>query len=192
MNEQEKFWSGPDGDAYLKRNRVDWRARIPFWHDIMKFTGARSVYEVGCGAGWNLSAIREASPHKVELCACEINEQAARQANYAGLMKIYNRSAEDGIPLGAIELVFTAGVLIHVAPERLAAFMGRLVATSAHYVLAVEYVADQEEMIDYRGTPNLLWKRPYGKLYEDMGLKLLHTGVATGFDRCDYWLLEKP
>src|SRR5882762_1240398 len=84
MNPQEQFWSGPDGDAYTRRNRVDWRARIPFWHDIMKFTGARSVYEVGCGAGWNLSAIAEASPHEVALWGCDICELAARQARVTG------------------------------------------------------------------------------------------------------------
>src|SRR5947209_20230483 len=110
MNEQEQFWAGEFGDAYTKRNRVDWRARIPFWHDIMKFTGARSVYEVGCGAGFNLSAIREASPHEVELCGSEINELAARQARYAGFgSKIYNTTAERGEPYAAIELVFTSG-----------------------------------------------------------------------------------
>src|SRR5258708_33114652 len=109
MNEQEQFWSGTFGDEYTKRNRVDWRARIPFWHDIMKFTGARSVYEVGCGAGWNLSAIEEASPHKVKLSGCEINSVAARQAKYASPAHIYEGSAEHGEPHAAIELGVTAG-----------------------------------------------------------------------------------
>ena len=51
------FWSGEFGEEYLKRNRVDWRKRIPFWKDVIDMTGARSVFELGCNAGWNLSAI---------------------------------------------------------------------------------------------------------------------------------------
>lgn len=191
MNEQEAWWAGEAGNAYTARNRVDWRARIPFWHDIMKFTGARSVYEVGCGAGWNLNAIEEASPHKVKLSGCEINSAAARQARYASPAHIYEGSAERGQPYGAIELVFTAGVLIHVAPERLDSLMRLIVDTSARYVLAIEYAAEAEEMIEYRGEKDRLWKRNYGALYEVMGLKILHEGEAVGFDRCQYWLMEK-
>src|SRR5437899_3117855 len=192
MNEQEQFWSGPEGDAYTNRNRVDWRLRIPFWHDIMKFTGARSVYEVGCGAGFNLSAIAEASPHTVRLFACEINEQAARQARYAIDAEIYEAPAEQGEAHGAIELVFTAGALIHVAPENLESLMRLIVNTSSRYVLAIEYFSEVEEMVNYRGEDDRLWKRNYGVLYQALGLKQLHAGEATGFDRCQYALLEKP
>ena len=27
----EEVWAGEFGNAYLKRNQVDWRGRIPFW-----------------------------------------------------------------------------------------------------------------------------------------------------------------
>lgn len=192
MNEQEQAWSGSFGDEYTRRNnKVDWRARIPFWADIMKFTGARSVYEVGCGAGWNLSAIAEASPYKVRLYGSEINALALAQARACGLSVYASPPEFDQLPPPA-ELVFTAGVLIHVAPDNLLTMMNEIIAASSRYVLAIEYAADAEEMIEYRGESNLLWKRNYGALYEAMGLTLLHTGNATGFDRCTYWLLSKP
>lgn len=190
MNEQETWWAGEAGNAYTARNRVDWRARIPFWTDIMKFTGARSVYEVGCGAGWNLSAIREASPHDVGFFGCDLNMQACRQCWAAGFNEIHCNSLP--IMESICDLVFTAGCLIHIAPDHLPEFMKDIIAASSHYVLAIEYAADAEEMIEYRGEKDRLWKRPYGALYEAMGLKLLHTGDATGFDRCQYWLMEKP
>jgi len=184
---QEEFWRGGFGDEYLKRNRVDWRARIPFWHDILKFTGARSVYEVGCNAGWNLSAIREVA--RAKLYGCEINQRAATQAVLAGFDGVECGAAETR--MGGAELIFTAGVLIHVAPEALPKLMRLIVQCSFQWVLAIEYEADAEEMIEYRGETDRLWKRPYGKLYEALGLKVLHTGEATGFDRCTYWLMEK-
>lgn len=190
MNEQEKFWAGEFGDAYTSRNRVDWRARIPFWREIMKFTGARSVYEVGCNAGWNLSAIREASPHKVEIGGCDLNGDAALHGALAGL-DIVIGTAKECMAKG-YEVIFTAGVLIHVAPENLRAMMQQLIDASAHWVLAIEYAADSEEMIEYRGEKDRLWKRNYGALYEQMGLKMLRTGDAEGFDRCTFWLMSKP
>jgi hypothetical protein len=92
----------------------------------------------------------------------------------------------------AYELVFTSGVLIHVAPNDLPAFMKAIVHASADYVLAIEYAADKEEEIPYRGQHRALWKRPYGKLYEQMGLTLALQGDAgAGFDRCQFWLLRK-
>ncbi len=63
---------------------------------------------------------------------------------------------------------------------------------SRKYVMAIEYEAEQEEMVEYRGHEGKLWRRPFGKLYQDMGLTLLAYGPAQGFDRCEFFLLEKP
>jgi hypothetical protein len=55
----------------------------------------------------------------------------------------------------------------------------------------VEYDAEAETEIHYQGHDGLLWKRPYGRLYEGLGLSVVETGVAQGFDRCQYWLMER-
>lgn len=193
-NPQEAYWAGIKGDLYLIRNRVDWRARIPFWREIMDRTGARSVYEVGCNAGWNLSAIREVAPN-TEIYGCEINEKSFYMAEIAGFNSIQHGPAAECLSEyghGVMELVFTAGVLIHVAPENLREMMQGIVDASSHYVLAIEYASEAEEMIEYRGELDKLWKRPFGRLYEELGLSVVQTGDAQGFNRCSYWLLEKP
>ncbi len=56
-----ELWAGEFGDQYLARNQVDWQARIGFWQQMLDVTGARSVFELGASAGWNLSAIRRAA-----------------------------------------------------------------------------------------------------------------------------------
>jgi spore coat polysaccharide biosynthesis protein SpsF len=189
VNETAALWAGPFGDSYTERNRVEWRKRIPFWNDIIDLTGVRSVYEVGCNAGFNLSAIRRAFPD-VALAGHDINKRAASQAGYANLQVIHEPNMT--WMNNAYELVFTSGVLIHVAPNDLPAFMKAIVHASADYVLAIEYAADKEEEIPYRGQHRALWKRPYGKLYEQMGLTLVLQGDAgAGFDRCQFWLLRK-
>lgn len=189
MNAQEQFWSGEFGNDYTGRNRVDWRARIPFWARIINETGARSVYEVGCNAGWNLSAIRRAYPD-VTVRGHDLNADAIKQATLAGL-PVADRWIDAG---GQFDLVFTAGVLIHIAPENLQAMMRQIVDASAHYVLAVEYFAEHEDAVEYRGHTDRLWKRDYGALYEAMGLRRVEWAhILTGeFDRCTYWLMEKP
>lgn len=180
----EEFWRGEFGNEYTKRNRVDWRARIPFWRHIIDKTGARSVFELGCNAGWNLSAIRRACPD-VNILGFDVNQQALKIAETAGI------KSEALLHMGSIELVFTAGVLIHVPPEELKDTMDMLVLGSCDYVLAVEYESEEETEVEYRGHSGKLWKRPYGKLYQDMGLELVETGSAEGFDNCTYWLMRK-
>jgi len=70
--------------------------------------------------------------------------------------------------------------------------MQKIVDQSYRYVLAVEYESEQEEEIEYRGHTGKLWRRPFGKLYEEMGLRLVgKIENAPGFDSCAAWLLEK-
>jgi hypothetical protein len=85
----------------------------------------------------------------------------------------------------------TSGVLIHVAPDALEVTMRAIIDVSARYVLAIEYDSDEEEEVDYRGHKGKLWKRPFGRLYQALGLRLLSYGEAGGFEKCTYWLLDK-
>lgn len=187
-----EFWKGEFGDKYLKRNRVDWRQRVPFWREVIETTGARSVFEVGANAGWNLSAIQRNDPD-VMLHGCEINPKAEARAAMCGL-SLHRLDGVQALRLypEMMELVFTAGVLIHIAPEDLPAMMQGIVDASAGYVLAVEYSAEKEEEVEYRGHSGKLWRRPFGKMYQDMGLTLVKEWPAgDGFDNCTAWLLSK-
>ena len=69
--------------------------------------------------------------------------------------------------------------------------MKKIISKSTDYILAIEYYAKEETEIEYRGQQGLLWKRPYGNLYQDMGLTLVTSGLADGFDNCKFWLLQK-
>ena len=184
----EEVWSGEFGSAYLKRNQVDWQARKPFWKMILDETGARSVYELGCNAGWNLSAINRLYPDVITT-GVDINEDAITQAWTADL-NVFHVEETDLITPQA-ELTFTAGVLIHIPPDDIMQTMMDLIDRSYDYVLSVEYEADKETEIEYRGQSGLLWKRPYGEMYKDLGLTPVDTGPAIGFDDCRYWLLRK-
>lgn len=190
------FWKSDFGNEYIKRNRYDWRKRIPFWDRIVAKYGFRSAYEVGCNVGYNLSAIKHSiHGYNVQLRGDDVNQLALIQANSAGL-SVY---LSDQNPIGDshYELVYTSGVLIHIAPKDLKAFMQRIVDASCDYVLAIEYEDETEVEVEYRGHAGKLWRRPYGKLYQEMGLELVETGKLgeeDGFDKngITYWLLRKP
>lgn len=92
------------------------------------------------------------------------------------------------------DLVFTAGVLIHVEPEMLDQVMAAIIDASKRYVLAIEYANEVSIEVPYRGHEGKLWKRPFRLHYERMGLKLLRFGFVgekEGFDDCAWWLLQK-
>lgn len=194
MIEQSKWWAGPAGIAYTARNRVKYWDRFAFWSMICGTTRARSIYEVGTNAGWNLTAIMDMW-NGVKVYGCDVNPIAVAQARAAGLDVFQGDAIEAlssfGVP--TFDLVFTAGVLIHIPPQTLPLVMQAIVNASAQYVLAVEYEGD-ETMVEYRGESDRLWRRHYGRLYQDMGLKLVDSGQvgpSDGFDNCTWWLLTK-
>lgn len=198
MNEQAKWWAGQAGREYHSRNRVDWTARLPFWDRIVRRTRARSVYEVGCGPAWNLWCCRRYWQGP-QIYGCDVNRTAVEQARAAGI-DVFHGDALSALETfqytPTFDLVFTCGVLIHIPPEQLHALMFSIASTSAQYVLAVEYGAESDECIEilYRGERDRLWKRDYGKLYQDLGLTLIEqgeVGPADGFDNCTWWLLTK-
>jgi pseudaminic acid biosynthesis-associated methylase len=184
-------WAGNFGDDYTQRNRVAWEKRIPFWRAVIEELSPRSVLELGCNAGWNLLAIREVADPDVDLMGVEPNHSAAAEAEHRHLT-VYSL---DWMARLRADLVFTAGVLIHVPPEDLPETMRSIVRAAKRYVICIEYYEDTEEEIKYRGDWGLLWKRPFGKLYTDMGLKLVRPPtvlpVQDGFDNCTCWILEK-
>lgn len=186
------FWTGVGGTAYTKRNRVDFKDRVPFWQHIIDVTNAQSFLEVGANAGWNFEAIKSLAPEAV-MSGVDYCEDALREANAKGfdVEVMAGDKVAEFFGAGACELAFTSGVLIHVPPDELIQTMAAIRDVSCQYVLAIEYESQIAEPVEYRGREGLLWKRPYGKLYQDMGLSLVETGVAVGFDQCTYWLLEK-
>lgn len=184
MNKQEQLWAGNFGDQYTKRCRVDWWARTSFWARVIAQTRPREAVEFGCNAGWNLMAVR-ALGWKIKLRGVEINPVAAHLAREAGF-EIGNLEPAD--------LIFTVGVLIHIAPENIEATMQAIAERARRHVVAVEYEHSFEQAVEYRGERDQLWKRPYGGMYQKHGLTLIEQWQADeAFDngRCTAWLLEK-
>src|ERR1700744_443798 len=92
-NKQTVAWSGEFGDAYLKRNHVDWRRRCSTFGNVMSHTGARSILEIGCNAGWNLTAIKDVAPW-ASVFGIDINGNAVRRAANCGLTVAHTTASD--------------------------------------------------------------------------------------------------
>lgn len=194
MSEQLMAWAGEFGNAYTERNRVDWRDRVGAWWTMCRdLPELDSVLEVGANRGHNLKALRMLGLVN-SIYAVEPNEQAIREAvesfhRWATLEQV---SAES-----RFDLVMTVGLLIHIPPADLEVTLRKIHQLSRKYILAVEYYADEETMVPYRGVENMLWKRDYEREYLSRfpDLTVIRTGFwgpESGFDSCIWRLLEKP
>ncbi len=205
MNSEEEFWAGDFGDDYLSRNQVQWTKRSPFWEPLIEELRPENVLEVGCNACWNLSAIKVAMDvnglDQRELYGVDVNKKAIELAWRRGFNKARHYPARligQNWP-NHFDLVFTAGMLIHVAPDDLVETMTSIANAAKKWVLAIEYAPESDdatrvEEVPYRGHDGKLWRCDYGLLYYglDLGLELVRTGNAgEGFDNCTYWLLRK-
>lgn len=191
----EELWGGWFGIQYTTKFLVDWTERIPFMRKLVEMTKPRSVLDVGTNAGWNLRALRSVDP-ALPTAGLEINEHVAITAASMGL-NIHCGAARyvgENFPAG-YEMVMTSGVLIHVPPELLTETMASIVKASSRWVVAVEYPSDEEKVVRFDHvdkTRPRAWSRPYGRMYEALGVKVVADWVPEdGYPDCHCWLMEK-
>lgn len=203
--DQLAFWQGQFGDNYTERNAPtdeSIRARISAWSGILKgLAGAPpdSILEVGANLGLNLAALRAVTD--ATLYAVEPNGTARDRLASAEILpsdRILDASAASiGLADAAIDLVFTSGVLIHIAPENLLAAYREMHRVARRYLVTIEYFSDKEEIVPYRGHEGQLFKRDFGAIWLDTfdDVELIDYGFfwkrATGLDNLTWWLFRK-
>lgn len=204
-SKQLENWRGLFGDAYAERNvvtaermRAYTRAFAHIW-DRFGVDEPSTVLECGCNVGLALRAI--SSITGADLKAIEPNAKAralAASANVTTNQNISNGCVQDiPFPDASVDLAFTSGVLIHVAPEDLDRAMDELGRVSRKYVLMIEYFSKEVSEISYRGQNEMLWKADYGRLFmaRNPGWQPLDAGFfwheTTGFDDSNWWLFRR-
>jgi ubiquinone/menaquinone biosynthesis C-methylase UbiE len=65
------------------------------------------------------------------------------------------------------DLVFTSGLLIHIAPRDIKKVMSEIYRCTKKYIWGLEYYSAKYVEINYREHNNLLWKADFSKLYRD-------------------------
>ena len=147
-----------------------------------------SVLEVGCSRGANLKVL--ARPGRL----CLGIEPNAKARELAHGLRVLDGDVRDLYMLSraSFDLVLCAGLLCHLGNADLRLAMEELWRVTRRYLLLVEYEAEKQMKIAWRGT--FLWERPYGRLALDWlrGAKLLDGGEAGPlYDGARFWLLGK-
>lgn len=205
-NKQIDLWSSDFGYDYAHRSgnqisQESLQATVRNWGRMLQTAIAptpRSALEVGCNIGQNLVAL---SNFMTELHGVEPNAQVVDLARgHPALAQADIRCGQGGaLPFAdaSIDLVFTVGVLIHVAPDNLAAVVDEIVRVSRRYVVCAEYFSPTPIEIQYRGMEGYLFKRDFGSYYLERHPELRVRDY--GFlwkpldhsDNTNWWLFEK-
>jgi pseudaminic acid biosynthesis-associated methylase len=180
QTEQEKFWATDFGNEYPSRNEGELliASNIALFSKILRSApSVKSVAELGCNIGLNLSALNRIH-QKLDLRGYEINELAAKAASDENMAEIVNTTITE--PLASdkkFDLTFTKGVLIHINPEKLDAVYENLYTLSNRYIMVCEYYNPAPVAIEYRGHKDRLFKRDFaGELISKYNLRLLDYG----------------
>jgi pseudaminic acid biosynthesis-associated methylase len=169
MTEQEAFWAGAFGDAYVARNRYDIAATLAMFSRILSGThGVDAIFELGCNIGQNLRALKLLRPD-ARISGIEINKTAHGFAA-ADFPDVINGSILELDPTdaGSVDLVYTKGVLIHINPDALPAVYAKMATIGRRYVLMSEYYNPKPVAIDYRGHEQRLFKRDFAGEFLDL------------------------
>lgn len=200
--EQENFWRGAFGDAYIDRNSEPRfvATDTAFFSRVLKRTrNVCTVLELGSNIGLNLMAIKRLLPN-AQLSAVEINEKAA-----AALRKnlpevdLYLGSILEFQPESSWDFVFTKGVLIHINPDKISTVYDLLYRGSSRYIMLSEYYNPKPVEVLYRGYTGKLFKRDFaGEMldqYPDLSLLdygfVYHRDPNFPQDDMTWFLLEK-
>jgi pseudaminic acid biosynthesis-associated methylase len=184
---QASVWEGQFGKEYTDRNTLTppqldqlykrnygvsrTELNVEF---VDSFDRSIKILEVGSSLGNQLLTLQEMGFKN--LYGIEINRYAVQQSktNTKDINIIYGSAFDIPFKDGYFDLVFTSGVLIHIAPTDVQKAIKEIHRCSREYIWGFEYYADSYTEVSYRGNSNLLWKTDFAKLYlnsfEDLGL----------------------
>ncbi len=175
---QTEFWKSQFGKDYTDRCTFEMDA----WNELYLKQYGRTklqmndaflgdlprdikILEVGCNVGNQLRGLQfQGFEH---LYGIELQWYAVENAKkLTERINIIQGSALE-LPFrdGYFDLVFTSGVLIHMAPDDLPRVMQEIGRVSSRYIWGHEYYAEDVTEISYRGNQGYLWKADYGQLY---------------------------
>ena len=193
---QVELWKSEFGNDYAKRNQVNPADRLAGFRTIVGDLNIQSALEIGCNRGHNLGALRNLGINR--LGGLEPNDLARAEAAQRHPNANFSEGMAMNMPFddSSYELVFTAGVLIHIAPTDVPAAMAEMYRVSSRYILSMEYFSSELTEVSYRGHTQALWKCDFGGLWQSQHPDLHlarngHLDEAGIWDDVTWWLFEK-
>ena len=180
FTKQMAEWAGDFGREYTDRNALSlpeldllYRGYFGITRTEMNsdfigdFDRDMKVLEVGSNIGNQLLRLQKMgfkNLYGIELqsYAVELSKSRTKGIN------IIQGSAFD-IPFknGFFDMVFTSGLLIHIAPEDITGVLDEIHRCTKRYIWGMEYYAETYTQVEYREHSGLLWKTNFPKLFLD-------------------------
>jgi pseudaminic acid biosynthesis-associated methylase len=157
LEEMDRLYKGNYGITRTELNKI-------FVEDLDR---SIKILEVGSNIGNQLLLLQQMGFKN--LFGIEINSYAVERAKAINKnINLIQGSAFD-IPFknDFFDLVFTSGVLIHIAPSDIHKAITEICRCSDKYIWGFEYYADKYTKVEYREHKNMLWKTNFAKLYLD-------------------------
>jgi len=175
---QLQEWEGDFGREYTDRNsltpqQVDelWRKNYGVTRTEVNRTFLQSIptnariLEVGCNIANQLLLLQQlgySNLHGIEVQGYGLDIARSR---VRGINLVQSSAFEIPYKDGYFDLVFTAGVLIHISPADLPVAMAEIHRCSRAFIMGAEYYAAQATEVTYRNHNGLLWKMDYAQEY---------------------------
>ena len=175
---QTRVWQGEFGRAYTDRNTLEMAELDALWSRnygvsrsainqifLEGIPRSASFLEVGCNVGNQLLLLQ--AQGYTQLTGIELQSYALAGAR----SRLKNVALQQGSALAlpfedeAFDVVFTSGVLIHIAPDDLPQAMSEIHRCARHYIWGAEYFSQELTAVNYRGNDDLLWKMDYARKY---------------------------
>ena len=183
--EQREFWKKEFGDEYIKRNnsleyadsfykKATGHTKSEIFENSFSSLGKNlKILELGCNIGINLEILKKLGFKN--LYGLEINEKAIEIAKIKHPdTKFFHGSIEEfDFDNQKFDLVYTAGVLIHINPNSLEEIIKKMISLTTKYVFGLEYSSDDLKKIQYRGNENYCWKQDFPSLFRNLYPKLI-------------------
>jgi len=174
-------WAGDFGRGYTDRNLYDPAQLDSFYLQrygigrrelnerfLSGFDNKTRILEIGANAGNQLLCLQNMG--FTDLSGIEVLDYALGLARTRVKgCRLEPASAFD-IPFSDADfgLVFTSGVLIHIAPSLITGALKEIYRVSNRYIWGFEYYAPSYTEVAYRGKSEMLWKTDFAKLYLDL------------------------
>lgn len=175
---QSDTWRGEFGAAYTDRNTFDLAGLDAHYRRLYgvgrlelneafigDFERGISILEVGCNTGNQLLGLRHMGFTDLSAIELQPNAAARARARLPGATILEGQASELPFEDGAFDLVFTSGVLIHIAPDELLEPMSEIHRVSRRHIWGFEYLEADFVEIPYRSHGAMMWKGPYVETY---------------------------
>ncbi|MGB8707619.1 MAG: pseudaminic acid biosynthesis-associated methylase [Dehalococcoidia bacterium] len=178
FTKQMEMWASRFGKEYTDRNPRSLQELESVYKEMYGITRAEMnarfigefdkdvrVLEIGSGTGMQLLCLQEAGFKN--LYGIELQPYAVELAksNTRGINIIQGSAFYVPFRDGFFDLVFTSGLLIHIAPEDIGGVLDEIYRCTKSYVWHLEYYSPVCTSIPYCGHENLLWKTDFAKLF---------------------------